>query len=148
MVVCLCSGISDREVRRLIREGAGSRSDVESACGAGGGCGGCHPSLDAVIDEALDEFKKLESTVPEASPVHLFLASIHERRGETDLAFQEYSRAFEQEKFSFFGYRCDYCKRVAAEWGGTCPGCGRRNTYAIYWNTGDVNLVPFSGAPQ
>jgi len=80
--------------------------------------------------------------------VHLFLASIHERRGETDLAFQEYSRAFEREKFSFFGYRCDYCKRVASEWAGTCPACGRRNTYAIYWNTGDVNLVPFSGAPH
>ena len=101
-----------------------------------------------MIDEALDEFNKLESTVPEASPVHLFLASIHERRGETDLAFQEYSRAFEREKFSFFGYRCDYCKRVASEWAGTCPACGRRNTYAIYWNTGDVNLVPFSGAPH
>jgi tetratricopeptide (TPR) repeat protein len=101
-----------------------------------------------MIDEALNEFKKLESAVPEASPVHLFLASIHERRGETDLAFQEYGRAFEQEKFSFFGYRCDYCKQVASEWAGTCPGCGRRNTYAIYWNTGDVNLVPFSEAPQ
>lgn len=55
MVVCLCSGISDREIRRLVGEGACSRGDVESACGAGAGCGGCHPSLDAVIDEALDE---------------------------------------------------------------------------------------------
>jgi len=101
-----------------------------------------------MMDEALEEFRKLESTVPEASPVHLFLASIHERRGESELAFQEYGRAFELEKFSFFGYRCDNCKRVASEWAGTCPTCGQRSTYSIYWNTGEVNLVPLPGEPR
>jgi len=62
MVVCLCSGISDREIRRHVREGACSQGDVARACGAGAGCGGCRPSVDAVIEEALDEIGAPEPT--------------------------------------------------------------------------------------
>ena len=45
MIVCHCFGISDREVRRCAREGAQDLTQVEDACGAGAGCGGCRPEL-------------------------------------------------------------------------------------------------------
>ncbi len=45
MYVCLCKGVTDRQVRDAAAAGARSVSEVSLACGAGTGCGGCHPLL-------------------------------------------------------------------------------------------------------
>lgn len=50
MILCHCYGVSDRTVRRAIREGAGCRAEVTRACGAGAGCGGCHSAIEDVLD--------------------------------------------------------------------------------------------------
>lgn len=54
-MVCLCHGVSDRKVRRAIDDGAATIVEVGERCGAGAGCGGCHPTIDALLARALDD---------------------------------------------------------------------------------------------
>lgn len=49
MIVCHCYGISDREIRRCVHEGAASVGEVGRACGAGTGCGGCRPEVAELV---------------------------------------------------------------------------------------------------
>lgn len=51
MVVCLCQGVSEKDVRESIASGATTRKKVTRACGAGAGCGGCHESIRDIIRE-------------------------------------------------------------------------------------------------
>ena len=51
MIVCHCKGISDRAIREAIRQGALTRTEVARTCNAGGGCKGCHPLIDSIIDQ-------------------------------------------------------------------------------------------------
>lgn len=51
MVVCLCQGVAEKDVREAIADGATTRKKVTRACGAGAGCGGCHQSIREIIDE-------------------------------------------------------------------------------------------------
>ncbi len=51
MLVCHCHGVSDRVIRSAVRNGATCRASVGDACGAGTGCGGCLPMVEALIDE-------------------------------------------------------------------------------------------------
>lgn len=41
MLLCLCHGVSEREVERVIAEGADSVEAVGGRCGAGTSCGAC-----------------------------------------------------------------------------------------------------------
>lgn len=41
MIICLCEGISETEIKELIKSGASSLEDLRKECGAGGKCGGC-----------------------------------------------------------------------------------------------------------
>jgi assimilatory nitrate reductase electron transfer subunit len=50
--VCHCKVISDQTVRAAIASGALTVADITSRCKAGGGCGGCHGLLQAMIDAA------------------------------------------------------------------------------------------------
>lgn len=49
MLVCHCNGASDRKIRRAIRAGAATASQVGQACGAGTCCGGCVELIDELI---------------------------------------------------------------------------------------------------
>ncbi len=49
MVVCHCKAVSERDVRRAVRDGASRRVEVTRACGAGSVCGGCHPVIDEIV---------------------------------------------------------------------------------------------------
>ncbi len=63
MLVCHCHGITDRQIRRLVREGASSPRDVARATGAGLRCGGCRSNVKRVVNEAVErEFGKSNST--------------------------------------------------------------------------------------
>jgi len=50
MIICQCNGVSDRTIRKAIRNGANNRSDVVRACMAGKACGGCVPTIDEIIE--------------------------------------------------------------------------------------------------
>ena len=72
MLVCHCNGISDRTVRRMVRNGASTASQVGEACGAGTCCGGCVQTIDEIIDA---ESSSAEHDV--IQPVSLPLARSH-----------------------------------------------------------------------
>ncbi len=49
MLVCHCNGVSDRTVRRTVREGALTVGEVGLACGAGTCCQGCSEMIGEII---------------------------------------------------------------------------------------------------
>lgn len=50
MIVCHCKGISDREIRSAVQDGATTHRQVGRACQAGRTCGGCHPVIREIIE--------------------------------------------------------------------------------------------------
>jgi len=55
MVVCLCKGISDKQIRQLVEAGVTSAREVMSRCRAGTDCGTCVLQVRAVVEETLAE---------------------------------------------------------------------------------------------
>jgi bacterioferritin-associated ferredoxin len=49
MLVCHCNGVSDRAIRKAVRKGASSATEVGMRTGAGTCCGGCLDSVNAII---------------------------------------------------------------------------------------------------
>ncbi len=41
MIVCLCKGLNDKQLRAAIRDGARTVRDLRGTCGAGSVCGRC-----------------------------------------------------------------------------------------------------------
>lgn len=52
-MVCLCRGVSERKVRRAIDAGAATIDEVGESCGAGTVCFGCHPTIDELLETAV-----------------------------------------------------------------------------------------------
>jgi len=58
MLVCHCRGVSDRQIKRAVKNGACSLRDVARATGAGMRCGGCRENVAQVVETALkSEFR-------------------------------------------------------------------------------------------
>ena len=49
MIVCLCNGVNDRELKVCIDHGHKSIQSVAAACGAGGDCGRCVKTIKALL---------------------------------------------------------------------------------------------------
>jgi len=63
MIVCHCRGVTDRQIKRLVREGAGSAREVAQATGAGMRCGGCRSSVKRVVNQTVErELRKAQAT--------------------------------------------------------------------------------------
>ena len=45
MIVCLCVGVTEHEIRRAVAEGARTPEAIGAACGAGTDCGACTLAL-------------------------------------------------------------------------------------------------------
>ena len=45
MIVCLCMGSSESEIKECISQGASSIEMIEEACGAGSCCQSCHAEI-------------------------------------------------------------------------------------------------------
>ena len=63
MLVCQCNGVSDRTVRRAVREGAATVAEVGHACGAGVCCQGCGPLIGKIIRIERRRTAKAETSV-------------------------------------------------------------------------------------
>jgi bacterioferritin-associated ferredoxin len=50
MYVCHCRAVTDRTLDAAIGSGARTVEEITKVCGAGGGCGGCHFILQALLD--------------------------------------------------------------------------------------------------
>ncbi len=63
MLVCHCRGVTDRQIRRLIRDGASSTREVARATGAGLRCGGCRSNVSQVVNKAIEsELQRSQGT--------------------------------------------------------------------------------------
>lgn len=51
MIVCHCFGLTDRDIRAVVRSGAESPFQVAELCGAGADCGGCRPEVRRITTE-------------------------------------------------------------------------------------------------
>jgi len=51
MIICLCVGVSESEVKDCIEKGAISLELIEESCGAGSCCQSCHPELLSLLYE-------------------------------------------------------------------------------------------------
>jgi len=54
MIVCHCRGVTDRQIKRLVREGAGSAREIAQATGAGMRCGGCRSNVKQVVARTVE----------------------------------------------------------------------------------------------
>ena len=73
-VVCTCFGVTEEEIRRVIKENnLKSVDDVTHYCKAGGGCGGCKGEIEKLIEEIQGE--AISSALP-ARPTEKKLTNI------------------------------------------------------------------------
>ncbi len=49
MIVCMCEGLSDREIRAEMDRGATSVREIKKRCGASGQCGMCATMLRQMV---------------------------------------------------------------------------------------------------
>lgn len=49
MFVCHCAAITDGEITEAVDCGATTVTAISFETGAGGGCGGCHETIEAII---------------------------------------------------------------------------------------------------
>jgi bacterioferritin-associated ferredoxin len=53
VIVCHCHGVSDRAIRKVVRDGACTLRQVVRASRAGRMCGGCRPAVKKLIEEEV-----------------------------------------------------------------------------------------------
>ena len=51
MYICHCRAVTDQGLRAALADGARDPVDLGRRCGAGTGCGGCLPALQALLAE-------------------------------------------------------------------------------------------------
>jgi len=51
VIVCLCKGVNEREIRETITSGCMTEESIGHLCGAGTDCGSCLETLRELLDE-------------------------------------------------------------------------------------------------
>jgi bacterioferritin-associated ferredoxin len=51
MIVCLCRGLSERDLRSMVAADVYSTEELSASCGAGADCGACLSMLDRLVDD-------------------------------------------------------------------------------------------------
>ena len=82
----------------------------------------------AMLDEAAEQFQKLEVRAPELPAVHAYLGAIFERHGQVREAFEEYRRALRFPEGFQWPHRCTACGATQPSWFDRCLSCRRWNT--------------------
>ncbi len=68
-IVCTCFGVTDEEIRRVVRNNnLTTVEQVTNYCKAGGGCGGCKGQIEKLIEEVQGDKVRQLRTAPEPSP--------------------------------------------------------------------------------
>jgi bacterioferritin-associated ferredoxin len=52
MILCLCRGVSERDVVEVVERGASTLAEVRRQCGAGTDCGSCVADIKAQLEAA------------------------------------------------------------------------------------------------
>jgi bacterioferritin-associated ferredoxin len=53
MFVCLCSGVTERQIREAVCEGVCSMSELSARLGVAAGCGTCSQFAETLLHETL-----------------------------------------------------------------------------------------------
>ncbi len=64
MYVCLCTGVTDGQIREAIYEGCCSYRDVRQATGVASQCGKCACLAKQVVRETLTELQSQQAAIP------------------------------------------------------------------------------------
>jgi len=51
VIICLCEGLSESDLREAVRDGAASRYELSMRTGAGRCCGSCRCDLKSIVAE-------------------------------------------------------------------------------------------------
>jgi NifU-like protein len=71
-VICTCFGVTDEEIRKVVRENALTTVEaVTNYCKAGGGCGGCHAEIEQIIEEIQGEKAETRHITEHKKPAKL-----------------------------------------------------------------------------
>jgi tetratricopeptide (TPR) repeat protein len=82
----------------------------------------------AMLDEAAEQFQKMEVRAPDLPLIHAYLGAILERRGQFRDAMEEYRRALRLSDSVEWPHRCAECGASHSRWVDRCPLCRRWNT--------------------
>jgi tetratricopeptide (TPR) repeat protein len=82
----------------------------------------------AMLDEAAEQFQKLEVQAPDLASVHAYLGAIFERHGQLREACEEYRGALRFREGFEWPHRCVACGAVQPSWFDRCLSCRRWNT--------------------
>jgi NAD(P)H-nitrite reductase large subunit len=56
LIVCHCEAVNDATVRAAVLSGADDVAAVGERCRAGTNCGGCHPTLERLVQHHITSF--------------------------------------------------------------------------------------------
>jgi tetratricopeptide (TPR) repeat protein len=86
-----------------------------------------------MLDEALDQFERVQEQAPESPTLHYYLGNIHERKGNFQVASSEYRKVIKSSQILKVQYVCSACGEKYADWIERCRKCGK-------WNVIDADL--------
>lgn len=61
MIVCVCNGISDKEIIDAVARGVCTRSALRQELGVSANCGSCAKSIQALLDKVSDSNSRVIS---------------------------------------------------------------------------------------
>ena len=82
----------------------------------------------AMLDEADEQFQKMEVRAADMPLIHAYLGAILERRGQHRDAMEEYRRALRLSESVQWPHHCAACGALHPRWVDRCPSCRRWNT--------------------
>ena len=82
-----------------------------------------------MIDDAFDTLAEMESAEERFPDLHKILGNIYVRRGQLELAVEEFKKALNLRKMVVIPYYCPLCDYHTTEWAGRCQRCGQWNSY-------------------
>jgi NifU-like protein len=71
-IVCTCFGVTDEEIRKVVRENdLATVEQVTNFCKAGGGCGGCKERIAELVEEVQGQRARIEHNAKPAKPAKM-----------------------------------------------------------------------------
>lgn len=61
MLVCVCNGISDKQIDSALASGASSYRDIKSELGIGNCCGQCVPFAKEMVSDKITEIQSTQA---------------------------------------------------------------------------------------
>jgi len=57
-LICICNFVDEREINKLLKQGANSTEDIQNFTRAGTSCGRCLPEIDELVEKFKNEKPK------------------------------------------------------------------------------------------